>query len=98
MIEFLSAVADGVHWDRARYSSIHQPDNWLATEAALVKRGLVRSIRQDPSKKRKSKTGDFWADAGCNCELTPAGKHVVELFKTVGLFIEAEGATIRRFA
>ena len=95
MIEHLCAVSDNVHWDRARYSSLHAPDNWLATQNALMKRGLIRRKERRAPKKR---TGDFWTDSAIGWELTPAGKHLIRLFKEVGIFHEAEGATIRKYA
>ena len=43
MIEYLSAVADDVYWDRHYYrGQCFKPDNWIATQEALLSRGLIR--------------------------------------------------------
>src|SRR5258708_4159895 len=42
MIEFLSATADDVCWDRSLFPGQHRPDNWMATSISLWKRGLIR--------------------------------------------------------
>lgn len=87
MIEFLCATADGVRWDRAFEGGNARQSNWLATGAALEKRGLIRHTG-------KADTGRiedaFWS-------LTPAGQCVVDLLKEVGVFVEADAAITRRY-
>lgn len=88
MLEFLCAVADNVRWDRALNSHLHEPDNWIATEIALTRRGL---IERKPAKDLESGTYRQY------CRLTPAGECVVTLAKQAGIFVEAcESAAKRR--
>lgn len=93
MLEFLCAVADGVAWDRSGLgaSTINCPDNWIATEHSLVKRGLVM---RKPLKIRKQqlddKDNELWETTPV--ELTDAGKIVVDLIKLSGVFIESDHA------
>lgn len=91
MLEFLCAVASDVQWDRARYASLICPDNWLATEHALTRRGFVR--RKPPTLRKRilespNRIKQF-------CELTPAGVAFCRLLKITGLFVEAEQARER---
>lgn len=98
MIEFLCAVADNVRWDRGNVCDIHRPDNWYVAEACLIKRGLVRCKRDDPGQQEKWSEQMWQKDRileSC-VELTPAGKAVVELFKVVGIFVEADNAIIKK--
>lgn len=103
MIEFLCAIAANCRWDRGRAHNIHAPDNWIATETALEKRGLIRrkdraeidAVRaaldaEYPDLRRRFNEGPAFS------ELTPAGERVVELFKTVGMFVEMEATVNRR--
>lgn len=95
MCEFISAVADGVHWDRSVYGAASPfPDNFLATSRALVKRGLIRfkpEAEREAGRRRETKTSyDLWS--WTQWELTPAGVHVVELLKLAGVFVEADMA------
>lgn len=95
MLEFLCAVADGVQWDRSLYFSERPvPDNWIASERALEKRGLIARKAQGEldSRKYEDRPPGEW----CCCVLTPAGKAVVELVKLAGLFVEADAAINRR--
>jgi hypothetical protein len=97
MIEFLSAVADDVHWDRSNFCTIHRPDNWIATENSLTRRGLI--VRKPKSEIEKIRQGvkdiENWRE--CNyCELTPAGKALVELFRVSGIFVESDNAVTKR--
>jgi len=88
MLEFLCACADDVYWDRRAFGSLHYPDNWFATEHALIKRGLIE--RKPPHLvKQKTFGKPPW-------ELTPAGIVLIELLKIGGLYIEAHEAQ-RRF-
>lgn len=87
MIEFLCAVADGVMWDRYMHPvTIHRPDNWVASEAALTKRGLIRrKCRSELDRElHEEREHGEWS---C-CELTPAGEAVVQLFRATGVFVE----------
>ena len=90
MLEFLSAVAAGCEWDRARYGSITIPDNFLATEHALTRRGLI--VRKPPRVRRRDLENDV---RNQYCDLTPAGKAVVAMLKAGGLFIEPLAAVER---
>ena len=99
MIEMLCAIADDVQWDRRQEMTIHRPDNWLATNAALVKRGLARrKTDEERAKLRKSKTyiEELYGEVSYYT-LTPAGEAVVQLFKVTGVFIEADNAITKRF-
>lgn len=100
MLEFISAVADGVSWDRASHGSCAAyPDNFIAVGRALEKRGLLThrgsSCRSDSEAASRiaAKTGDKmdWYTYSA-WSLTPAGEKVVELLKITGLFIEADAA------
>lgn len=102
MLEYLSAVADDVEWDRRWYCSIHKPDNWAATEQALTKRGLVcRKTKEEQEKfmakwsRNEWKDRDEWREHNF-CALTPAGEAVVELMRVTGLFVEADAAITKR--
>lgn len=96
MLEFLCATADDVVWDRSLFPNIHAPDNWLATEVALQKRGLIRR-KPDPDRQIASVLRDAAQprsrriDASF-CELTPAGEAIVQLFKATGIFVQADAA------
>lgn len=81
MMEMLCACADDVMWDRAKFGGITFPDNWIATEFALTKRGL---LERKPPRPVGDNTPPF--------RLTPAGVALVELMKVGGLFIPAEEA------
>ena len=98
MIEMLCALADGVHWDRSQFGGLHRPDNWLATQAALRKRGLaVPKTEEERERMRRSKAyvagrfGElsYW-------KLTPAGDALVDLFRVAGIFVEADNAITKR--
>lgn len=94
MLEMLCAIADDVQWDRALYwGNLHWPDNWIAPQQSLVKRGLI--VRKD-QKTIDAYKHDNITFAEC-CErafwqLTPAGRSVVELVKLAGMFVEADAA------
>lgn len=97
MIEFLCAVADRVEWDRMLYfqsGGIHRPDNHIAASRALEKRGLICI---DPTYDHQQRT-DTWEEAcgRTNWQLTPAGEHIVALFKATGIFVEADAAIIKK--
>lgn len=94
MCEFLSAVADGVAWDRSKYGAAQPyPDNFLATSAALFKRGLIAPKPENVQAERgKRMPSDDRLWEWSNFDLTPAGVHVVGLLKLAGLFVEADAA------
>jgi len=90
-LEMLCAVADDVQWDRWTFGGIHNPRNWIASEEALTKRGLIQ-------RKKQQKVG-HWNNAyeiKSSCELTDAGRLIVELLKVTGLFIESDNAIERK--
>lgn len=89
MMEFLCACSDDVEWDRRRFPCLYEPDNWIATERALTKRGLLRRYSEIERKKRIKERGATWPIPYC---LTEIGHAVVALLKVGGLFIEAEAA------
>lgn len=104
MVEYLCACADNVRWDRSRFCSIHRPDNWVATEASLIKRGLCErkscsEIEAERAELKKAMGDDYEDQRGWHlinmCRLTPAGQAVVELFKVTGVFVPADGALIK---
>lgn len=95
MLEYLCAVADDVLWDRGlNLGGIHFPDNWLASQNSLVKRGLIERkspeefAAQYPNRGRIDGPRGEWS----TYKLTPAGKAVVELVKLAGVFVEADAA------
>ena len=101
MLEFLCAVADDVHWDRATYGmrTIHAPDNWFATTKSLEKRGLIilkcQADIEETAKGHNGLSGDAWVAAVMSTAhyvLTPAGTKVVDLLKVTGMFIEQDNA------
>lgn len=68
MIEYLCAVAGDVYWDRHFYNTDRQhfPDNWIATERALLERGLidekptVKAYRSAEKKHKKQGKYDYY--------------------------------------
>lgn len=96
MVEFLSAVADDVCWDRSKWGACQPfPNNFIATSASLVKRGLVVQKPESVRESRKMPRDDElfqWS----SFELTDAGRHVVELLKIAGFFVEADAAIEKR--
>lgn len=97
MCEFLSAVADDVHWNRAMLGAASaDPDNWIATGTSLASRGLIT---------RKPQTEIERHDYGINMKtyfqwshwvLTPAGEHVVELLKLTGIYVPQDAAVLKQ--
>lgn len=100
MCEFISAVADGVQWDRGRFGSAAAfPDNFLATAASLIKRGLIREDRGPEYQNARDRAmTDPMADLRgyTHWKLTAAGEYVVGLLKLAGLFVEADAATEKK--
>lgn len=89
MLEFLCAASDDVYWDRRAFGGLGYPDNFLATEHALMRRGLL--VRLPPREVTgRNISAPPWS-------LTPAGVQVVQLLKVGGIYIEAEEAR-QRFA
>lgn len=87
MLQFLCATADAVMWDRWGDSTLGRPDNYLTTEQSLMKRGLVRRAAN------RKPLDDLKASL---CELTDAGKCIVDMLKATGVFVEADEAIKRR--
>lgn len=99
MCEFLSAVADGVQWDRAAFGSCAAfPDNWLSTTQALFKRGLIERKPDEELQAGKTRPArdKFEIHSWTVWQLTPAGAHVVELLKLAGMFVEADVAAEKK--
>jgi hypothetical protein len=92
-MEYLAAVADDVEWDRFR-SGPQTPFNFIASEGALTKRGLIERKKDG---RGAWKSGNVY-DITSTCVLTPAGRLVVELLKITGLFIEQDNAIERKAA
>jgi hypothetical protein len=82
MLEFLCAASENVQWDRRAFGHLGYADNWIATERALTKRGL---IQRKPPQKVESGMPPPW-------ELTPVGVATVEMLKVGGLYIQAQEA------
>jgi hypothetical protein len=85
MLEFLCATSSDVHWDRRSFGHLGYSDNWMATERALTKRGLIKRKPPTPVKRESNGLPPPW-------ELTPVGVAVVEMLKIGGLYIEAQEA------
>lgn len=93
MCEFISAVADGVSWDRAVFGSSNAfPDNFLATSRSLIKRGLIERKPQAEIEARGPARTSYELHSWTHWVLTPAGEAVVELLKMTGLLVEADVA------
>lgn len=92
MLEYLCAVADNVVWDRGVYRSIYQPDNWLAAQNALLRRGLIArkpdDVNEDRMKKLRTGEHDYLYHEWNFFRLTPAGEAVVSILKMAGIFEE----------
>ena len=110
MLEMLCAVADDCQWDRATFGELHYPDNWIATEASLEKRGLIQrkgeTDRVAAAKHNSDEMNAAWKEGRDRAErdyrnyccLTPAGQKIVELLKVSGLFIPQDAAIRRKRA
>lgn len=94
MLEFLCAVSDDVAWDRTLFRGLYQPDNWKASECSLIKRGLVQ--RKSEEELLAMRDEDRPSAYFQCCKLTPAGRLLVELLKTCGMFVEADAAISKR--
>ncbi len=98
-LEMLSAIAQGVCWDRARYSFLSVPDNWIQPTAALVRRGLIaekteqEKLAEKQQRDKDHMLGLLWSWS--NYKLTPPGELMIELLKHAGLFEETEIAAER---
>jgi len=84
MMEFLCAISDDVKWDRASFPSLYEPDNWMATENALTKRGLIKRKTIKEIRAEGYDTIPY--------RMTDIGLIVVQLLKVGGLFIQADAA------
>ena len=97
MIEFISAVADGCHWDRRSFAVINRPDNWVASQDALIKRGLIRRKPFAQIEQEREAAGDAYIHSEVShCYLTPAGAALVELLKVTGVFVVSDAALNKR--
>lgn len=96
MCEFISAIADGVHWNRTALGAASaDPDNFIATSRALVLRGIIeRKPDAEIEAERNESRNHFWS--WTHWRLTPAGEHVVQLLKLADMFIEQDMAEVRR--
>lgn len=95
MIEMLCAVADGVWWDRSQFcGNVYKPDNWVASAASLLKRGLVKPATEAEKKANVARimANDEQSYEWNNWTLTPIGESVVNIFKLAGIFVEADAA------
>lgn len=97
MLELLCAVADGVMWDRMYHFpayGIAKPNNWIAPEQALIKRGLIWRVPVDQQPKYPLQEGFERGRQGLlDClRLTPAGEAFVALLKVTGIFVKADAA------
>lgn len=92
MLEMLCATSDDVIWDRARFGNMFSPDNWIVTETALAKRGLL--VRKEPKAVKFKMGAQGWSPTSFY-ELTPAGVALVELLKVGGLYLPAQEALER---
>lgn len=90
-LEMLCAVADDVEWDRFQLGGVNTPANWIASETALQKRGLIQRKKEG----RKAPWKNVY-EIKSTCELTPAGQCLVELLKITGVFIECDNSTLRK--
>lgn len=101
MLEMLCATADDTQWDRSSFGDVFYPDNWVATERSLTKRGLVvRKTAADRGKQLDAITAASIVSGEFNersfIALTPAGEALVQLLKTGGLFIESDAAISKK--
>ena len=95
MLEFLCAVADDVRWDRGLYYRQYgaaKPDNFLAAEHSLQKRGLIERLSRAVTSSIPYEEFNFRS----MCKLTPAGVALVELLRVAGIFVEADAAVEKR--
>ena len=93
MLQMLCAVADDVTWDRALFPGLSCPDNWIGTQASLVKRELIqKKTREEIDSEYAIRRDDNRSWEWSNYRLTPAGELVVQLIKLAGVFVEADAA------
>lgn len=93
MCEFLSAVADDVHWNRSFLGSASPDvDNFISVGRALFKRGLITEKPEELIRARikKGATTSYELWGWTHWKLTPAGEHVVALLKLCDVFVEAD--------
>ncbi len=97
MCEFLSAVADGVQWNRSSLGSARaDPDNFLATGTSLAARGLIEQKPRDQNEQPKNYATREEFYLWNHWQLTPAGEHVVELLKLAGIYMESDSAILKK--
>lgn len=93
MLAFLSATADDVEWDRGSFNDLSAPNCRIATFRSLEKRGLVvwRTPEELDRLSEQCDPKEF-----SSCELTPAGRAVVELLKVAGVFVESDASISKK--
>lgn len=99
MCEYLSAVADGVHWNRSFLGAASPDvDNFIATGRALFKRGLIveKPKTEIDARFQKSARTSYEIWSWTHWRLTPAGNCVVQLLKMCDMFIEADLAVEKK--
>ncbi len=95
MLEYLCATADDVRWDRGIYThGSGMPENFIATQASLAKRGLIQ--RKDQTEIDTHKYDGDRHHEWALYILTPAGEKVVQLLKLAGMFVEADAALTKK--
>lgn len=94
MCEFLSAVADDVHWDRDLFGGSNPwPNSFLATSRSLEKRGLIeRKPKVECDSKLQTARDTYETYSWIWFRLTPPGECVVKLLVHAGLFVKADMA------
>jgi hypothetical protein len=96
MMEMLTSIEGGMHWARTREGgSVLRPNNVIATQMALVNRGLViENPSVIPTIRNPRRESDHWVNK--SLVLTPIGKVVLTLFRVAGIYVPDEMAQIRK--
>ena len=93
MIEYICAVDEDVQWDRAQFGGLYKPDNFIATSAALMKRGLIARKTQADLDKSDNGEGCFeWN----RFKLTEIGEALVNLFRVAGIFVQSDNGLAKK--
>ncbi len=97
MLEMLCAISDGVQWNRAMFPGLIVPDNWIASQAALLNRGLI------VEKSEKERNADITTAHILNesytwqrYKLSPAGEKTIDLIRISGMFVQSDAAIVKR--
>lgn len=99
MLEYLCAVSEDAQWDRSKFGVRCQafPGCDYVTSRALEKRGLI--VRKSPLRLLTPDELEKRIRANDSCyELTPPGRHVVELLKLTGMYLQTDVAVAREGA